>query len=245
MKTNQSFAKICWGFIVVGIFSIAMGALESIVVIYLRQIYYPQGFDFPLTLFSPPMLSMEWLREAATIVMLAAVGIIAGKNNLQKFAYFLYSFAIWDIFYYVWLKILLNWPSSFLTWDVLFLIPIPWTGPVLAPVIASLTMILLGGTIIYLQGKGFAVKLNLFEWGLTFAGAFIILCSFLWDYSQVIIQWYLLDFKDRGNACHLFELISSYTPIHYHWSLFILGEIFILCALVLMIRRTKSQTPCP
>jgi len=106
---------------------------------------------------------MECCREAATIIMLAAVGIIAGKDNLQRFAYFLYAFAVWDIIYYAGLKVLLNWPSSFLTWDVLFLIPVPWIGPVLAPIISSLTMILFGGIIICLQEKGYIVKIKLWN----------------------------------------------------------------------------------
>jgi len=181
---------------------------------------------------------VEWLRETSTIVMLAAVGILAGRNNLQRFAYFLYTFAIWDIFYYVWLKILLNWPSSFFTWDVLFLIPLPWIGPVLAPVISSLTMILLGGTIIFLQGKGYAVKLKLFEWSLIYSGALVILYSFVLDYSMIIIRECFI-IKAPGDTGHILELISAYKPTHYDWRLFILGEVLILCALVLMYRRTR------
>ncbi len=86
-----------------------MGFLEAIVVVYLRQIYHPQGFDFPLGAVSPIMLSFEWLREIATIVMLVALAALAATNFLQKFCYFLYSFAVWDIFYYLGLKLLLDW----------------------------------------------------------------------------------------------------------------------------------------
>jgi len=69
-------------FILIGIFAIAMGFLEAIVVVYLREIFYPHGFDFPLTILSPSMYSVELLREAATLIMLAVIGLIAGKNSL-------------------------------------------------------------------------------------------------------------------------------------------------------------------
>jgi hypothetical protein len=101
-----------------------MGFLEAIVVVYLRQLYFPEGFDFPLNPIPPKILAIEWLREITTLVMLVSIGIIAGKNFLQRFSYFLYCFAVWDIFYYVALKLLLNWPPSLLTWDLLFLFPV-------------------------------------------------------------------------------------------------------------------------
>jgi hypothetical protein len=218
-----------------------MGTLEAIVVVYIRQLYYPQGFGFPLTMLSQQMLSIECWREAATVIMHAAVGIIAGKDNLQRFAYFLYAFAIWDIFYYVGLKLFLNWPSSLLTWDVLFLIPVPWIGPVLAPIIASLTMILFGGIIICLQEKGCIVRIKLLEWSLTFLGAAIILYAFVRDYSRIISRGCLTSgFATLNNTGHIYELISHYKPTHYNWSLFVLGEVFILCSLALMYRRASA-----
>ncbi len=76
--------------------------------------------------------------------MLASVGIAAERNNIQRFTYFIISFAVWDIFYYVFLKLFLNWPESLLTWNILFLIPVTWVGPVIAPVILSALMIVLG-----------------------------------------------------------------------------------------------------
>lgn len=243
MNTQKKPANIYWSFIILGIFGIAMGALEAIVVVYLRQIYYPRLFEFPLILFSRQMLTLEWLREASTIIMLGSVGILAGKDNLQKFSYFLYTFAIWDIFYYAWLKILVNWPSSFLTWDVLFLIPVPWIGPVLAPVIASLSMILLSGTILFLQEKGYTVKMKALEWSLIFTGALIILYTFVRDYSRIIFQeWFILNSRPQCDREYLLELISSYKPEYYNWFLFVFGEIVILFAILLIYRgRTKMH----
>ena len=241
-KTNRSFVKVDRNFYLLALFGIAMGALEAIVVVYLRQIYYPLGFEFPLMFLSPQMLSVEWLREVATIVMLVCIGMVAGKNSLQRFAWFLYSFAIWDIFYYLWLMLLLDWPSSFFTWDILFLIPVPWIGPVLAPVICSLTMILLAGIIIHLQKKGYAFKIKFQEWSLIIVGALIILGTFMWDYSKIIINDGLISrFWILANDKQLLENILNFHPTHYNWVAFILGEIVILCALALMFRRVKSN----
>ena len=122
-------------------FSIAMGVLEAIVVIYLRKLYYPNGFNFPLKVIEPSIGLAEFLREAATIVMLFSVGFIAGTKKSDRFLYFIFCFGIWDLIYYLFLKLFLDWPSSFYDWDILFLIPIPWVGPVLAPCIIAMTMI--------------------------------------------------------------------------------------------------------
>lgn len=240
-KMTGPSIKVHRHFYLIGLFGISMGALEAIVVVYLRQIYYPLGFDFPLTFLSPQMLSVEWFREIATIVMLVAIGLVASKNSLQRFAWFLYSFAIWDIFYYGWLKLLLNWPSSLFTWDILFLIPVPWIGPVLAPVICSLTMILLTGIIIYCQQRSAAFRINFLEWGLMLIGVLIILATFMWDYSKIIIEeGFLSRFWTLAEDPHFLKIIYAYHPTNYNWVAFIIGEICILSAIGLMFKRVKS-----
>ena len=90
----------------VTIFSVAMGMLESSVVIYLRELYYPEGFQFPVRATSYTVAVTELMRELATIVMLLSVGMIAGKNKQERFAWFIYSFAIWDICYYIFLTVI-------------------------------------------------------------------------------------------------------------------------------------------
>ena len=102
------------------LFSIAMAYLESAVVVYLREIYYPEGFIFPLTPIDSTIAITEFWREVATLVMLLGIGILTGKSAPQRLAFFLLSFAIWDIFYYVFLYVLLGWPASLMTWDILF-----------------------------------------------------------------------------------------------------------------------------
>lgn len=246
-RMKWSFVKSRRIFVLLGIFSLAMGILEAIVVVYLRAIYYPQGFEFPLSSISPQMLYVEFLREIATIIMLVTLAAIAGKNSLQKLSYFLYSFAIWDISYYIWLKQLLNWPPSFLTWDLLFLIPVAWIAPVLAPIVCSLTMILLAGCLVCLQERGYAVKIKFPEWGSMMLGAVIIFCTFIWDYSKIIVQGgFLSSFWTLAQNDHFQQIISQYKPTEYNWYLFALGEICILSALALIVKRTKttySETP--
>ena len=180
---KESYKKIS----VVGIFAIAMAFVETLIVVYLRMLYYPLGFRFPLNLYIDSWVySIEWLREFFTIVMLVCIAILAAKKFSERFAYFLYVFAVWDIFYYIWLKIILNWPESLLTWDLLFLIPIPWLGPVLAPVICSIIMIVFALIIINFNDKGYNAEIKLKEWIVLFMGGLIILYTWLIDYAKLI-----------------------------------------------------------
>jgi len=230
--------KFAW----LAVFAVAMGFLEAIVVVYLRQIYYPEGFAFPLSVMSPEIITVEWIREIATLVMLAAVGIIAGRNTLQKLLYFLYSFAVWDIFYYVALKLFLGWPASLLTWDILFLIPVTWLGPVLAPVVSSLTMIMMAVTILPLQEKGYTVIIKRYEWGLIYLGAFIIFCTFIWDFTGMIFRSGLLSAPGNITARDNFtQLMMSFIPSRYNWTLFVTGEVLIILSLGLILKRTLKK----
>lgn len=228
-------------FVLMGIFGIAMGVLEAIVVVYLRQIYYPEGFEFPLQILSPDMISVEIHREITTIVMLIVIALLAGKNALKRFACFLYTFGVWDIFYYVGLKGYLDWPPSFLTWDILFLIPVVWAGPVLAPVVVSLTMIVLSLCIMYLQAYGFTVLIKSKEWVLMSAGAFIIFCTFIWDYSIIVLrEGFLSEFWTLATNERFHQIISAHTPASYNWHVFILGELLIVSALIFIVRRSRT-----
>ena len=218
------------------IYSIAMGFLEAVVVIYLRKISYPHGFQFPLAILPPKMYLIELSREFATLVMLVTLALLAGKNKLEQFAYFLFAFAIWDIVYYAGLKLLLNWPPSFMTWDILFLIPIPWISPVLAPVISSLSMILLAFGITQGQQKIHTFRIRLFEWELIITGAFVVFSAFIWNYASFLSG---IGFPDITKA-QLQAAQARFTPQNFHWSLFILGEALISIAIITIWKRTLS-----
>ncbi|MDX9903391.1 MAG: hypothetical protein RB288_04865 [Bacteroidales bacterium] len=240
---KDSYLSYRFRFLWLAVFAVAMGFLEAIVVVYLRELYYPEGFAFPLKLMSPDLVAIEWIREIATLVMLAGVGIIAGRNNLQRLWYALFAFGVWDIFYYVALKLLIGWPASLLTWDLLFLIPVSWLGPVLAPVLNSVTMIIMALLLVAREEKGFCVKVRLTDWILIFGGALIILYTYLIDYSRLIIQSGILARgKSQESADQLMTLITSYMPDNYRWPVFIAGELMIVAAiLIIYIRSLKHQ----
>lgn len=125
---------------VVAIYATAMAVVEATVVYYLRKLFALQyaavfvagHFNFP-----SGYLRYEQARELATIVMLLAVACLAGRDLWQKLAYFLFAFGVWDIGYYVFLKIMLDWPASLTTRDLLFLMPTQWWAPVWQPLLTS------------------------------------------------------------------------------------------------------------
>jgi len=120
-------------FLWVSTYAIAMAFLEAVVVVYIRGLLQITNDHVALG----PYVMMETWREAATLVMLASVGWLAGRKRLDRWAYGWFAFGIWDIWYYIWLKVLLDWPASLLSLDTLFLIPLTWWGPVLAPMLIA------------------------------------------------------------------------------------------------------------
>lgn len=224
--SNSLRNRIFW----VIVFSIAMGFLETAVVVYLRDLYYPEGFDFPLTAMSESNAIVELLREAATVIMLVGVGVLAGNTANQRFAFFLASFAIWDIFYYVFLKLILDWPASLFTWDILFLIPVPWVGPVITPCLISLTMIVLSAALVYRDLKSTTNSIRFTEWLLLIAGSLVVIGSWTWEY----ITYNLV-------ASDPLQALNSYVPQAYLWSVFWIGELLILAAIYLFWIRTRQK----
>jgi hypothetical protein len=178
--TEKLLTAAIWRCALVVILAIAFGYIEAAVVVYLRQIFHPAGFSFPLVSFSltaesRSMVLVEVGREAATLVLIFCAAFLCGHNRRQRLAYFLIIFAVWDIFYYVWLKVLLGWPASVMDWDVLFLIPLPWAGPVLAPVLVSLMMLVLAALILYRAFYGKPITVSAWETlGFAFAGLLIV-----------------------------------------------------------------------
>jgi hypothetical protein len=120
------------------IYAVAMAAVEAAVVVYLRALH---PVDAPvaalLAVIPDRLITIEVGREAATLIMLLAVAVLAGRDRWERFLVFSLAFGIWDIFYYVWLWVFIGWPPSLLTWDVLFLIPVPWIAQVWFPVLVS------------------------------------------------------------------------------------------------------------
>jgi len=240
---QKSTSKAGKNLIALAVFGIAMGLLEAAVVVYLRQLYYPEGLTLPLKPASSTILLIESSRELATLVMLITAAIAAGENALQSLAYFLYMFGFWDIFYYVFLKIFLDWPASILTWDVLFFIPIPWLSPVLAPIICSLTMIVFGCTTVLLQQKGKSVNIKPVDWVLMIGGALVILYSFIKDYIAFLLSEGLpVNIWALAKDPNFQQIISKFVPTHYNWYLFFAGEILIVLGMTLTFKRAQQTT---
>ena len=211
-------------FCVVVLFGIAFAYVEAAVVVYLREIFHPDGFAFPLTEFGAGgfwrrLLLTEAGREAATIVIIFTSCVLFGRNRRQRFAYFLTIFAIWDIFYYLWLKILLDWPGSIMDWDVLFLMPTVWAAPVLAPLLVSLTMLLFAAIILYRASTTAPIVVKRLDWlGFSLA-ALIIVISFCIAGSYVSSP----DYRS-----------------HFYWPLFALGN---LSAVALFVKCLLKSRP--
>jgi hypothetical protein len=179
MKTKPANFTRWW---MVVVFAVAMAWVESAVVFYLRSMidriepYQPN----PLPVIGG-FASVELPREFATLVMLFAVGFLAGRTWRARIGYAAVAFGVWDIFYYVFLKMMCGWPHSLLDWDVLFLLPLPWWGPVLAPVLISLLMILWGTCASQSGPAPASVLSNWRAWVLNVAGVLLALYVFMAD----------------------------------------------------------------
>lgn len=215
-----------------------MALLEASVVIYLKELYYQDGFTVAMKMIKENILITEIAREGATIVMLIFISIIAGKNKTQRFAIFLLSFAVWDIFYYIWLKVFIDWPESFFTLDILFLIPITWIGPVLAPVVCSLTMILLSLILLEIDKQNNKFHLQKTDWILLISGSVVIIFTFIKDYAAIIIRnnW-LLEMDKLMQNKEFLNLTSNFIPASYNWTIFIIGEMLILLSIMIITLR--------
>jgi len=225
------------------LFSLAFALVESVIVVYLRLLYYPQGFSFPMTLIPADIIGIEMARESATMLLLVAVAWLAGKRFYDRLAWFLIAFGVWDIFYYVWLKVLLDWPDSLLGWDILFLIPVPWVAPVLSPLLVSVTFIAAGWRILLLDHRGYTVTIDSKGWGAGLTGIVLIFITYVQDYVQMIVA---------GNGCSYFSLLeceafirrsAAYVPEAYNWTLFAAGEFLLLAAFRYIRGAATSRSP--
>ncbi len=208
--------------IVLALFGVSFGYVEAAVVVYLRTIHDPlrrelfRGVRHDAVL---PLLSREQLyaagpdsvrvlqtelgRELATLVMLSAVGVASGRTFREWLAGFVFVFGFWDIFYYVFLKVLIGWPASLWTWDVLFLLPVPWLAPVIAPVLVSASIIAGGGATLWRESRGRPVGYGRLDRALLVIGGLLVIAAFCWDFRH----W-----------------VAGGWPRPFNWPLFALGE---------------------
>jgi hypothetical protein len=192
-KLAKPLREALWRWIWIVAFAIAFAWVESSVVVYLREIYFGGSFYFPVVLewkdgklLVDDLIRIELGREIATILMLMAVGCAAGKNALQKFCFFMMAFGVWDIFYYIWLWVMVSWPENLMTWDLLFFVPIPWVGPVITPILIALAMSIAGSLIIYYDEKGCVIDWRWYDWFIELGCALLIIAAFCWDWKNIM-----------------------------------------------------------
>lgn len=162
---------------------VAVGWFEASVVVYLRELYYPGGFRFPIVIAPARIAAVEIVREAASILLLAAAARLAGRQFLERFAAFLLLFGVWDLVYYAVLWLVLGWPESLAMWDVLFLIPVPWLGPVWAPCVVSLVLVGVGSYMYWTPDTPRHVRP--LDWAVEIAAGLLIVASFVADWTAV------------------------------------------------------------
>lgn len=225
---NQRREARSWA--VVFAFAMAMAWVEAAAVFYLRTVV---GRIDPYQSIPLPMRGqlgeIELIREAATLIMLAGIGWLAGTNWRARLGYGVVAFGVWDIWYYIFLRQMTGWPSSLLDWDVLFLIPLPWWGPVIAPVSISLLLILSGTIVTQFDGSdrpiwpgGLALCLNL-------VGVILSLFVFMADTIGAV---------NKGP-----EAVRTVLPTQFNWPLFILALLLMSAPVLDMVRLFCRQTP--
>ena len=165
----------------VAIFAVAMAYLEAAVVVYLRRIYGITDLIRDVAAYDPSLAAIEAGREAATLAMLLALGLAAGRSAQARLGFSLFAFGAWDILYYAWLRVLIGWPRTLLDPDLLFLIPLPWWGPVLSPVLIALLSIAAGWTMVARDDLGIRLRPGPGGWIALTAGTLAALYAFMAD----------------------------------------------------------------
>lgn len=221
----QQYRKIIW----VVVFAIAMAYLESAVVVYLRNLYGITDYALGIPPFNDAISIIEIGREIATLVMIMAVGWATGKSFQDRLGYAFLIFGIWDIFYYFWLWIFVKWPSSLFDTDLLFLIPLPWWGPVAAPVMIALLMIISGILAILYEDKNLKLSLSMSWLSIAILSILILLYSFLRDALAIL-------------PAEL-KAISYIQPSPFNWVIYLTGYLMLCIDLFYVFRNAKQVKP--
>ena len=215
----------------VGVFALAMAFVEAAVVVYLRRVLGVVDLLRDVAVYDPAIALTEIGREAATLLMLLALGFATGRSLQSRIGFALFAFGIWDILYYVWLRLLLGWPRSLLTEDVLFLIPVPWWGPVLAPVLIALLATAFGAVLVARDETGRAVRLGGIEWTALLAGMTIVLYTFMADAISAL----------PASA----EELGRLKPTSFLWAPYVAGFAAMVFALCRAARpASRRESPC-
>lgn len=211
------------------VFAIAMAYLEAAVVVYIRKLYGISDIMTSLSSFDAQISRIEIGRETATLVMLWAFGWIAGKKLQSRIGFFIFAFGVWDIFYYIWLRIFIGWPHSLLDWDLLFLIPLPWWGPIVSPVLIALSMAIIGIQLVVSEAQGIAIQPKAAEWLLLVSGILAMLYAFMAD---------ALALRHLNS-----EMLGKLRPSSFQWPVFLAGFILSVasCRKFLAVEKSNNK----
>lgn len=177
---NDILKRFLW----VSVYAVAMAFLEAVVVAYIRQLLVITANHVTLG----PYVTMEMWREMATLTMLAALGWLAGRKKLDRLAYGVFAFGLWDIWYYVWLKVLLDWPETIWDWDTLFLIPLHWWGPVLSPMLIAALICVTAVLAVIRMERGEKPDVTPARLSTALAGGVLALYVFMSDSLHALLQ---------------------------------------------------------
>jgi len=218
--------RMRWGGVI--LFAVAMAWMEAATVVYLRtlvgRIDPYQATPLPML---PHLTSAELVREAATLVMLVTIGWLTGRTWRSRLGYAIIAFGVWDILYYLFLRVIVGWPRSIWDWDVLFLIPLPWWGPVIAPVLIA-AMMVLGGTLVsQFDRPGQPVWPGRLSWALNVAGVFLALYVFMADAIGAL-----------GSGV---EAVRAVLPARFNWPLFLAALVLMAAPILDMSRQIKKS----
>jgi hypothetical protein len=216
----------------VAAFAVAMAWVEAAVVFYLRTMVHriePYQAD-PLPIVGS-LGPVELARELATMIMHFTVGMLAGRTWRARIGYMAVSFGVWDVFYYIFLKAMCGWPKSLLDWDILFLIPLPWWGPVLAPMLIAALMILWGTLASQFERKPAPLLSNWRVWVLNSIGVALALYVFMADALRV---------ADQG-----VEVIRNVLPASFNWPLFGVAFALMAAPVIRLAHELWTRRPAP
>ena len=186
-----------------------MAYLEAAVVVYLRRVYGITNLILQVPPFDKQIAVIEVGRELTTLVMLLCIGWIAGETFQSRVGFTSITFGLWDIFYYIWLRIFIGWPQSIIEPDLLFLIPLPWWGPVLAPVLIALLMVTGGIITVIKTKKNQALHIDAWFWVCIITGVLILLYTFMADGLIAL----------PADA----STLSGLKPSQFNWPVYFLG----------------------
>lgn len=169
--------------ILLAAFAAAMAFVEAAVVVYLRAVIGP-GPLFPMKDLPPLLLSVEIGREVATLVMLASVAVLAVRGGARRMGAFLFVFSAWDVLFYAWLRIAIGWPAGVRDWDILFLFPLPWIGPVWSALMICAGMVVFAVLFLRMPEEA-PFSPGLWGWVCGIVGAAIVVANYILEWMKI------------------------------------------------------------